>query len=243
MRNHDEPGNWGNTGLETGNGTDVFLCEMHRGNDSKHRRVTMRNKKVRPKNGTYQKVLDFCNEVRALLGYEPVNMLSAGTFSLKNNVLARTIGKEVLLKATGDEVRLKINELFVTVRTPYYIYDFMRDYGQFQYPDLVITESKKSVPPSNAEQRKILEFCNHIRKALGRKPVKEFRPGFRDNSQNDVIANTIGGGVEIDQETIQIHVAGYKGESTSPLPGYVQRFIKKFDQGRLPEFEIKVRED
>lgn len=90
------------------------------------------------------------------------------------------------------------------------------------------------IRPRTAQQIAVLEFCNRIRKLLGRGSVSTIQRGRRRGVCSCPIAKTVGSGVSVFPREIWI-----KGKERQEidLPSAVIDFVEDFDEGYLPEFD------
>ena len=85
------------------------------------------------------------------------------------------------------------------------------------------------VTPTTRLERRVLGFCNRIRKELGKKPRKTIEKGTYAGARTCPIALTIGDRASL---TSNLHVGGH----TYECPQYVFTFMERFDSGRLSKF-------
>ena len=88
---------------------------------------------------------------------------------------------------------------------------------------------------------RVLNYCNNIRKSLGKKPVMSLKKGKQNSYENCPLAKTISNvsvGTLIKHPLYKHRYIKIKEEERDKVivvPQYINDFIRKFDKGLYPE--------
>lgn len=102
--------------------------------------------------------------------------------------------------------------------------------SRHEYKKQFFRKEENCVEPYDTLTHCILDYCNSLRKRLGRKPVKRLRKGVRQNSCDCVISNTVG---EDSCRTSSQCFTYYTRRRKSKViwhPSWVEDWLHRFDQ-------------
>lgn len=105
---------------------------------------------------------------------------------------------------------------------------------------LVEPEAQRIFDEARARLTKdTLNWVNTFRATLGLNPLPELPKGERQSAPSCPIARAVADGLPYDVRKPVVHGGRlYLGAREAPLPGHVKVWVREFDQGLFPEYEL-----
>jgi hypothetical protein len=101
-----------------------------------------------------------------------------------------------------------------------------------------MSKRRSVVKPRSDLERKVLKWCNDVRKGAGVSHMRGFRKGYRLEPYFCPLALTIGCNSEKKAGLATGTIKSYFGGEELKVPAFVRKFIDSFDSGKYPHLDI-----